>query len=474
MDKSCHPRRWLFFLMVATGVFLSTMDSSMVNIALPSIMRSFAAPLVLVEWVVLIYLTTITTSLLVWGRISDSIGKGKVYLCGMFIFSLGSGFCYLAPTLPLLISFRCMQALGASMMMSTGPAIIRLVFPQENLGKALGAIGIATSIGLVSGPMVGGFLIHHFSWRAIFVITLPVNFVVFLVGWQLLAGKVPKVQSHKSVRFDWSGGIIWLFLVSFTVLATSFFADAGISVKCIGFILFVILVYVFLLVEIKSEDPLLPVSLLRMRYYGIAMATSAISFAVLFVILILMPFYLDYILKFEVDTIGYIMMAVPGTLFVVSPLSGWLYDRKGAKVLTTCGLFLCCFATILLCLLTSQSSALDVAWRLALLGTGQSIFLSPNTASVLSRIQRQYTGVTSGMLATSRNLGMLAGVAMAGMIFMSFYSHLSGGQDLKDFSLEQASIFMKSFRVTLIGAALISFVGGILSWQRDREELHDS
>ncbi len=453
--------------MVATGVFLSTMDSSMINIALPSIMRSFAAPLVQVEWVVLIYLLTITVSLLVWGKLSDRWGKGIVYLWGMFIFSLGSGCCYLSPSLSLLICFRFVQALGASMMMSTGPAIIRLVFPKHNLGRALGLIGIATSIGLMSGPMVGGFLIHHFSWRTIFLITVPINLSVLLLGCIFLAGRVPKITIEKKSYFDWPGMAIWVVLISFMVILMSFFDTAEIGSKMVGILVVFILFYLFLLTEIRSEDPLLPIELLRKRYYGIAMLTSSISFAVLFIILILMPFYLDYILGLSVDKIGFVMMAVPVTLFIVSPLSGYLYDLIGARILTTIGLLFCCLATFLLCLLGSQASTFDVAWRLALLGTGQSVFLSPNTASVLGSISTKHTGITSGMLATSRNLGMLSGVALAGMIFMTFYSYFSGGLELKEFSPDQTTIFMRSFRVTLAGSALLALAGGILSWKRE-------
>ncbi len=467
MKNEAHPRRWLFFFMVATGVFLSTMDSSMINIALPSIMRSFSVPLVHVEWVVLVYLLTITVSLLVWGKLSDRWGKGVVYLWGMFIFSLGSGCCYLSPSLPLLVFFRFIQAIGASMMMSTGPAIIRLVFPRQNLGRALGAIGIATSVGLMSGPMVGGFLIHHFSWRAVFLVTVPVNLSVLTLGCIFLAGRVPKILPDRITRFDWPGVILWIVLLSFTVVSMSFYAETEMVTKVVGGFLFLLLLYIFLLVEIRNEDPLLPISLLRVRYYGVAMLTSAISFAVLFVILILMPFYLDYILNLPVDRIGFVMMAVPVTLFIVSPLSGWLYDIIGARILTTTGLFLCCLATLLICFLGSQATSLDVAWRLALLGTGQSIFLSPNTASVLARIATKHTGITSGMLATSRNLGMLSGVALAGMIFMTFYSYFSGGLDMKEFTSEQTSVFMRSFKMTLTGAALLALAGGVLSWKRE-------
>jgi MFS family permease len=197
------------------------------------------------------------------------------------------------------------------------------------------------------------------------------------------------------------------------------------------------------------------------------MVTSTLSFAVLFVILILMPFYLDYILQLEVKNIGFVMMAVPITLFIISPIAGVLYDKIGARGLTTAGLLLSSLAIISLCFLKSDTSAISVSWRLALLGAGQSIFLSPNTASVLSRINMEQTGVTSGMIATSRNLGMLVGVALSGFIFMSFYYYLSGGLDVKEFTMEQMDNFMMAFRLTLGGAAIIALTGSLISWNRE-------
>ena len=192
MEKiSCSPRR-LVFLLVATGVFLSTMDSSMINVALPSIMRSFSTTLSLAEWVVLMYLLTITVSLLIWGYLADSIGLGRIYLLGMLIFTLGSSVCYLAPSLSSLIFFRFVQAIGAAMMMASGPAIIKNVFPREQLGRSLGFLGVATSIGLMSGPVISGFLLRYYSWRAIFLVTVPVSLGAFLLGRFFLMQYLPQ------------------------------------------------------------------------------------------------------------------------------------------------------------------------------------------------------------------------------------------------------------------------------------------
>ncbi|MCK5515933.1 MAG: MFS transporter, partial [Desulfobulbaceae bacterium] len=155
-------------LLVAAGVFMSTLDSSMLNVALPSIMHTFSAPLALTEWVIIIYLLTITILLLFWGHLSNIYGQGRIYNQGVLIFAIGSLFCYLAQTINMLIFFRFVQAVGASMMMAMGPALISSVFPRHQLGSGLGQIGIATSLGLMAGPAISGLLIHWFHWRYIF------------------------------------------------------------------------------------------------------------------------------------------------------------------------------------------------------------------------------------------------------------------------------------------------------------------
>ena len=159
-------------LLVATGVFMSTLDSSMLNVALPSIMEAFGSPLALTEWVIIIYLLTITIMLLFWGHLSIRFGADRIYNLGLLIFSIGSLLCFLSTGIHPLIFCRFVQAMGASMMMAMGPALIKSVLPAEQLGRGLGQIGIATSMGLMAGPVISGLLIHWSHWRFIFLITV--------------------------------------------------------------------------------------------------------------------------------------------------------------------------------------------------------------------------------------------------------------------------------------------------------------
>ena len=185
-DHQSRTYTWPVFFIVASGVFLSTMDSSMVNVALPSIMRTFDSPLIQVQWVVLIYLLTISVTLLLWGIAADRIGTHVIYLVGVGTFGCGALACSWSPSLLLLIFCRFVEGLGGAMMMSSGPAIIRDVFPRHQIGKGLGLVGVATSMGLMSGPVVSGVLITHFSWRAIFLAGVLVSLIILLSGYKIL------------------------------------------------------------------------------------------------------------------------------------------------------------------------------------------------------------------------------------------------------------------------------------------------
>ncbi len=459
--------------MVAIGVFLATMDSSMVNVALPSMMRSFDTTLAQTEWVALSYLLTITTTLLVWGRLADRLGKVPTYLLGMLVFTLGSGACSLTSTLPLLVFCRCIQAFGASMMMSSGPAIITTIFPPHQLGRALGLIGIATSIGLMSGPVISRFLIRFFSWRALFLVTVPISFSCCAVGWFVInttrapsSTTSPCLEARTASGIDWSGMMLWTTLITLTVLVATHHSSLSAGTVATASVAFCLLLFLFIRVEQRAAQPLLPLTLFHNRSYAIGISCAALSFAVLFVVLILIPFYLDFVLRLPVQRIGLVMMATPVAVFVVAPLSGRLYDHMGGRILTTAGLFLCALTLISFCFLNADSKVLTVVVNLALLGTGQALFLSPNSASILSAAHPCHLGITSASLATARNLGMLSGITLAGLIFSAIFFWLTGGLDLKDFDPTRTDAFIQALRISFGMTAVLALGGVLLSWRR--------
>lgn len=438
---------------------MSTLDSSMVNIALPSIMDDFKSPLTTTEWVVIMYLLTITVSLLFWGNLADYLGRGRIYSAGMLIFGTGSLFCGLTNTINWLIFCRFIQALGAAMMMSTGPAIIKLTFPASRLGRHMGLIGMAVSLGLMTGPTLGGIIIEYFSWRAIFFITVPLALIFFLYGVFMLPHRT---KTASSLQFDWPGGLIWAVSLSLLILAVTIRPP-------IQYLLFILAgtgFYVFFRHEKKAANPILPVSLIKKPFFSMAILSALLSFTVLFSVIILMPFYLDRILNLSPSRIGLVMISIPLSVLIVSPIAGWLSDTLGAQYLSTIGLMVSTAGVLLLALLPQAASPLNVAARLSLLGCGQAMFLSPNSASVLAHIHDEYAGISAGLLATARNMGMLIGVGLAGLIFSFVFSLQTNGLDMKDFIPGHESYFMAALRTSFVVAALVGVAAVIVSWRR--------
>lgn len=457
--------RWQVLAMVMSGVFLSTMDSGMINVALPTIMRSLNLSLEHAGFIVSFYLLTITVTLVFWGKLGDRLGRGKVYLGGMAIFSSGALACYCSSTFLTLLLSRFLQALGASMMMASGPAIIKMVFPAGYLGRSLGMVGMATACGLLTGPLVSGIILAHFPWQVIFLVTLPVSGIVLLSGWIYLLGRIP-VQYTGGVSFDWAGSGCW---VAMAILCVGIFHRVDLLLHP-GIIalaaLLIVLIFLFIRIEKKVRNPIVPVSLFAERYYWVGVFTAFISFATLFAVLVLVPFFLEYILQLPIEKVGRVMMAVPATLIILSPTAGRLFDKIGARFLTTAGMGISALALASLAFLSPESSTAEVMGKLALLGAGQSIFLSPNSASILSRVDEEHSGITAGILATARNFGMVTGATLAAALFSWWFAHFSGGGLLGEYTGAEAGPFLLAWRITLLITAGLALLGVIISARR--------
>ncbi len=459
--------RWSILSFVMSGVFLSTMDSGMLNVALPSIMRSFNMSLEDTELVVTVYLLTITATLVFWGKLSDRFGRGAIYITGLAIFAAGALACYLASTFQFLLCSRFIQALGAAMMMSSGPAIIKESFPATHLGRSLGLVGIATACGLLAGPFVSGQILLLYSWKETFLVSSSVSSLVFVIGFFLMRNQLPSKEQTIVEQFDLKGGLCWVGIAILGILLLNRIGRTWSSSTIIIAALLLLLIIAFIRLEKKSQNPIVPMRLFLKKYYWIAISCATISFAVLFSVLVLIPFYLEYVLAVSTAKVGVVMMAVPATLMVLSPSSGYLYDKIGAKLLTSTGLFVTFFALCGLATLSHTSSLQEVALVLGVLGAGQSIFLSPNSASVLSRVEDQYLGVTSGILATARNFGMVVGATFAASLFSFLYKFYNDGATLSSYSAVNESTFMSALQVAFITIAIIALTGAVLSAFRD-------
>lgn len=404
---------------------MATLDSSIVNIALPTLTKELGHPLQQVRWVVLSYLLVITCLLLPFGKLADLLGRKRVYLWGYFIFTAGSILCGISSSLVWLITFRVIQGIGAAMLMANGPAIITRSVPTQELGAALGTMGMVVSSGLIAGPAIGGILITHFGWPSIFFLNIPVG----ILGMLLVSRYVPYEEAVSKVsEFDWPGAIIQTFaLLSLMVLfeppdirleGTQHLPVSRVLISAFTF------VFVFLLVKVekKADDPLLDFGLLRIRDFWTANLASFLTFIAFSSVTVLMPFFLEEIKKFTPDQAGYFMTAIPLTLFVVAPLSGHFSDKYGSKGLSSLGSIVSMisfFAMAGLFGLGIHAGITDamIFILLSAIGLSLGLFQSPNNSMIMSSVPHESLGTASALLATVRNLGLVIGTGLSTTIF---------------------------------------------------------
>lgn len=452
---------------------MATLDASIVNISLPKISAAFNVPLNgMIEWVIIAYLVVIASLLLTLGRLTDMIGRKLIWVMGISVFTLGSALCGAAPSLLPLVLFRALQGLGGAMIMAISPAMITRAFPAAERGRALGLNAMVVAAGTSAGPAIGGFITEAFSWRWIFYINVPIGIIGILATLRLLTERMRLRGSSQS--FDIPGALLLGAGLTGLMLALSFGQEAGWrSNIIIGlFIGAVVLLTAFVLHENRVDHPIVDFSLFRNRLFTAALGSSFLSFLALFAVLFLMPFYLEELRSFPTERSGLLLTAVPLTISVVAPFSGWLSDRFGSRVLSSMGLAVASLGLWFLSNLTGRSSTFSIVWPLIVTGFGQALFQSPNNNAIMGAAPQHRVGIASGFLATVRVLGQGFSVALTGAIFTSL-----GGADAGAVLISrQASIplgpleetFSHAFHMALFTCMLIAAIGVFTSLMRGR------
>lgn len=460
MDTPDHSYKWRAMSVVSIGVFMATLDGSIVNIALPTLTRYFNADISVIEWVILAYLLSITTLLLAFGRLSDMFGRKKIFSAGLFVFTIGSGLCGISATELQLIASRVVQGVGAAMIMANGPAIITEAFPHTERGRSLGLIGTVVSIGSMAGPVLGGLLIAAYSWQSIFFINIPIG----LFGTYYAMRVLKPDERHTGQRFDIRGAVLMSFGVIALVLGITQVQDTGWDSPWILslFAISVVSLALFLRVELGTDQPLIELSLFRNRPFSASNVSGFLSFVAMFSVILLMPYYMEDIMGFDTETVGLALSAVPLVMALVAPVSGWLSDRTNSFMLSSLGMAISTAGLLLTGYLGSGSSFTDIVLRLGLIGLGMGLFQSPNNSIVMGSVPRNRLGVAGGVLAVVRNLGMVTGIALTGAIFTA----TSGSMEAAGYAHEPA--FMAGFRIAFIIAAMVCAAGILTSLMRGK------
>ena len=473
-----HANKWAVFGIVAMGVFMSTLDSSIVNISLPTIARYFGVPLSgAVEWVIISYLVVIAAVLLSIGRLADIVGRKPIWAAGLAIFTIGSALCGAAPSLGFLIAARGLQGLGGALLFAISPAMITSAFPQEERGRALGLNAVTVALGVSVGPTIGGILTESFTWRSIFYVNVPIGIAGFILTLRVLTERIR--WGGVRGRFDPLGAVLLAVGLASLTLGLSFGTEIGWGSPLLKVLLAlaVVALVAFAIVETRVSDPIVEFGLLRNRVFASANVSLVLSFLALFAVSFLMPFYLEELKQFSTLQAGLLLTPLPLAIAVVAPISGSLADRIGTRWLAAGGLSLACIGLIVISQLDQHSSVFDIVWRLAITGIGQGLFQSPNNSALMGSAPESQRGVASGFLATGRVIGQSISVALAGAIFVGLGGAQAGqmlaSMPAHPLSMPQAAAlqetFVRSFRAAFLVCAAIAAIGVATSLVRGKE-----
>lgn len=414
-ERADYSRKWRVMATVGTGVFLATIDGSIINVSLPTLVRELHTEFAVVQWVVLAYLLTITCTMAGIGRLADMIGKKYIYMAGFIIFTIGSALCGLSPTVEWLIGFRTLQAIGAAMTMALGAAIVTESFPPDERGKAMGVIGTIVSMGIVLGPALGGVILGLLSWRWIFYVNLPVG----IIGTVMVQRNLPNFKPRGRQQFDIPGALVLCFSILFLLIGLTLGQQQGffqpLVYSLLGSSLLLLVLFVF--AENKVAQPMVDPKLFRNSILSVNLLTGFISFVGLGGSMILLPFYLENILLFPSMQVGLLMGIVPVMLGITSPIAGAWSDRVGSRKITMAGLLVLFIGFLGAATLDQHTGVSGYAVRIFAVGAGIGIFLSPNNSAIMGTAPRHQLGIVSGMMAQSRTLGQTIGVALIGAIW---------------------------------------------------------
>jgi len=405
---------------------MSTLDGSILNVALPTIADSLGASIETVAWVVLSYTLTLVSLMMIFGAWTERKGYRFAYQFGYAFFFVGSLACALSTSIEMLIAARVIEAVGAAMFQAVGTGMVTTVFPAEERGKGIGLMVMMVSAGLMTGPPLGGFLLKFFPWQSIFLINLPIGIVGFF-----LAGRYFKLLTAKTLlrKMNLPGGVAISIALVAATLALSLLSDYGFGdIRIWGTALIAVAAFVaFIRLESDPEKAMIGLEIFKIRTFGTALVAALLMFVGMAGVLILMPFYLERIKDFDPSHVGMYLIILPALMFIIAPLAGKLSDKIGSRILSTVGMVVFGVGVYLLSQLGMDSTNHYVILCLIVIGAGVSIFNTPNSSAMLGSVAPERRPLASSIISTSRNIGMSIGVALSTAMFAYFQTRLASG-----------------------------------------------
>ncbi len=410
-------RRWVMTCAVL-GVMLAGLDSAIANIALPTIARDLSSTDAAAIWVVNSYQLAVTVCLLPAATLGEIWGLKRVYGFGLVLFTVASLACALSPTLPVLVASRLLQGMGGACMAALGGALVRSIYPKAMLGRGFAAVALAVALSAALGPTLAALILSVARWPWLFLVNVPVG----LIAVPLFVAVAPAGVRRPRV-FDWPGAL--LNAAAFGLVVTGVDGLGGRARGVAGMELAAGLGFGCLLVrqQMRREQPMLPLDLLRIPLFALSMATSVCSYAAQILAYVSLPFLFQVAMHRSAVATGLLVTPWPLLVAFAAPVAGRLSARHPAAVLGSIGLAVLATGLLLLATMPAAPADWDVAWRMAICGVGFGFYQTPNNITLMTAGPPARSGAASGMVAVARTVGWSLGSALVALVF-----GLRGGQ----------------------------------------------
>ena len=402
---------------LSLSVLLSSTGTSIANVSLPTLAQAFGASFQQVQWVVLAYLLTITTMVVSVGRLGDVMGRRRLLMVGVFLFTVASGLCGSAPTLWLLIAARAVQGLGASIMMALTMAFVGETVPKARAGSAMGLLGTMSAAGTALGPSLGGLLISALGWQAIFLINVPLGLTILVLIHRYLPVDASRQQANQP-RFDLVGTLLLAMTLAAYALAMTV-GRGNFGSRDMGLLVTALLgIGLFVIAQGRAGSPLIRLALFRNALLSASLSMSLLVSTVMMATLVVGPFYLSRTLGLSAGLLGLVLSIGPLFAAAAGVPAGRLVDDVGADRMSRMGLIGIAVGCLLLSVLPASLGAGGYILPIVVITVGYALFQTANNTAVMMDIHPDQRGVISGLLNLSRNLGLITGASVMGALFI--------------------------------------------------------
>lgn len=451
------PNPWVVLFTVVTMTFMSTLDSSIVNVALPAMQRELGVSATSIQWVSSIYLLTCCAAVLVFGRLGDMFGKVRLFQAGVALFTAGSLLCGLSTSLPALIAARVVQGIGAASATATNMGIVTEAFPSSQRGRALGIVATFVSLGLMCGPTIGGMLVAAFPWESIFLINVPIGVVSFLVGVWTLPKDAPGTPRE---TFDIAGAITVAPAIFLVFYALTSLAESVTPFACVLLAIGVACMVAFVAVERQSAYPLVSFGIFRRPGVALNVVTMFFCFFAVGGTEFLLPFYLQNACGFSPDIAGLALTAIPIAMAAVGPIAGAVSDRIGSSIPCLMGLSIYAAGIFLTGVLPANATLPVIVAPMAFMAAGTGMFQSPNNSLVMGAVETSQLGFAGSLVSLVRYLGMSAGVT-GGTALLYGRMSAEAGYPVSAYIEGRADLFLSGYSFAFTVFAALCAIGAV-------------